>query len=725
MADAAPDAAAPENRPAKTAPGRALDPLTSWRKHWRRSAVVAAAVVLLGIPVVFAKGKPVYYTEAALRISPNYVGNLQDQGDVQLASATQYQQFVQQQLTIARSYDVAVDALARLGDQRTLWQKPDESDRHAAERLMAALNAKAVRETYLITLGLEGDKPDGLAEIVNAVATAYVEDSEEEGLFGTDARIKQLEERRETLQGQIDANVKELTTIAQELGVSTFDETSLNPLDTSLVATGEALADWRRRRLAADAKLEALKAAQERELGFELDTTVRAELENDPAVLAATKHYYEKRTALLDQASGLADEHPATKSIQRQLADLDAEFKHTNDSALAAIRKHLEQRRRTRAAEERSRAELEAQQAGEVEKQLEAEFTQQQARLSSYALKYQTALDLTAEIRRARKRVETINNRIEFFVVESRAPGFVRIVAPARPPVQPMSGGKKSLLLMVIAAAIGLGVGLPIVLDRFDPRVLVPGDVEKALGFPPLGWIAERSDGPTTALATDQVRRLALAIDRERRKHGTARIALTAVKAGSGTTTLVLELARELTAQGVRTLAFDADPSHRDRRYESAQHTQGLVTVLAGGATPGTAVVSGDDRLPDRLPLGPAHEGQLLGAQPRLVQVLETLGESYQLILIDAPPLLLSAEGESVTQLADGAFLVVGANRVVPADLKRAARVLERLAPPVVGVVMNRVHVYDQGGAFVKLLGENNPAPAQSPLGVVFRWLWT
>jgi len=35
------------------------------------------------------------------------------------------------------------------------------------------------------------------------------------------------------------------------------------------------------------------------------------------------------------------------------------------------------------------------------------------------------------------------------------------------------------------------------------------------------------------------------------------------------------------------------------------------------------------------------------------------------------------------------------------------------------------VQVYDQGGAYVKLLAESRRAPAPSSLGLVYRWLWT
>ena len=76
------------------------------------------------------------------------------------------------------------------------------------------------------------------------------------------------------------------------------------------------------------------------------------------------------------------------------------------------------------------------------------------------------------------------------------------------------------------------------------------------------------------------------------------------------------------------------------------------------------------------------------------------------MILIDTPPLLLSANAELLGEVAGGVLLVIEAGIVVPGELKRAASLLQRLDPPVVGSVLNRVKVFKGGGYFADLLKE-------------------
>jgi len=49
---------------------------------------------------------------------------------------------------------------------------------------------------------------------------------------------------------------------------------------------------------------------------------------------------------------------------------------------------------------------------------------------------------------------------------------------------------------------------------------------------------------------------------------------------------------------------------------------------------------------------------------------------------------------------------VVEAEKVFPGELRRAAQLLERLNPPVVGSILNRVKIYQGGGYFSKLVKE-------------------
>jgi succinoglycan biosynthesis transport protein ExoP len=125
--------------------------------------------------------------------------------------------------TIAR-YDIVEEALKRLGPRRFLWQQKGESDRRATERLMGALQVRPVPDTYLITVGLEGRTFEGLAEIVNTVVETYLTKHKQQEFYGSDVRVENLVKRRTELLKEIQMRVESQTTLAQELGITTFEE---------------------------------------------------------------------------------------------------------------------------------------------------------------------------------------------------------------------------------------------------------------------------------------------------------------------------------------------------------------------------------------------------------------------------------------------------------------------------------------------------------------------
>ena len=51
-------------------------------------AVIAAA----GLPFAWIKGKPLYYTEAVIFISPRFLKNLQDDKELEMQSNSQYRE---------------------------------------------------------------------------------------------------------------------------------------------------------------------------------------------------------------------------------------------------------------------------------------------------------------------------------------------------------------------------------------------------------------------------------------------------------------------------------------------------------------------------------------------------------------------------------------------------------------------------------------------------------
>ena len=70
----------------------------------------------------------------------------------------------------------------------------------------------------------------------------------------------------------------------------------------------------------------------------------------------------------------------------------------------------------------------------------------------------------------------------------------------------------------------------------------------------------------------------------------------------------------------------------------------------------------------------------------------QNLSADYDIVLIDAAPILISAESEYLARMADVTVLVAEAGKTQKAWLTRAARLLERLGISGAAAVVNKVH---------------------------------
>ena len=92
------------------------------------------------------------------------------------------------------------------------------------------------------------------------------------------------------------------------------------------------------------------------------------------------------------------------------------------------------------------------------------------------------------------------------------------------------------------------------------------------------------------------------------------------------------------------------------------------------------------DALPDRISVGLAVQRHL-PFYDRFAQALDPLLGRYDLVLLDAPPVLLSVDTEFLARYADALLLLVGARQALPGELKRSARLLEKADPRLFGVI--------------------------------------
>ncbi|MDP9319204.1 MAG: polysaccharide biosynthesis tyrosine autokinase [Actinomycetota bacterium] len=167
---------------------------------------------------------------------------------------------------------------------------------------------------------------------------------------------------------------------------------------------------------------------------------------------------------------------------------------------------------------------------------------------------------------------------------------------------------------------------------------------------------------------------------------------------GKTTTAINLAIASAKTGQSVLLLEGDLRrPKVGD--YLHLESTVGLTTVLIGRVDIDDAIQSwGTDGL-DVLTSGakPPNPAELLQSVAMLT-TLDKLRACYDLIIVDAPPLLPVTDGALLSAQADGAILVVRHGKTTKDQLSQASHHLAAVDARLLGTVLNMMRQRAGGG---------------------------
>jgi capsular exopolysaccharide synthesis family protein len=162
---------------------------------------------------------------------------------------------------------------------------------------------------------------------------------------------------------------------------------------------------------------------------------------------------------------------------------------------------------------------------------------------------------------------------------------------------------------------------------------------------------------------------------------------------GEGKSTIAINLAVSLADTGARVILVDADlrqPSIAE--YADIEGAVGLTTVLIGRAAVEDVIQPFGATKLDLLPAGqiPPNPSELLGSVA-MADLLERLSASYDMVLLDSPPLLPVTDAVVLSRLAGGALVVVGADRIHRPQLQQSLESLETAGAHLFGIVMNKI----------------------------------
>lgn len=283
--------------------------------------------------------------------------------------------------------------------------------------------------------------------------------------------------------------------------------------------------------------------------------------------------------------------------------------------------------------------------------------------------------------------------------------GVVRVTVtdPARVPLGPVS--PRPILNLALGLLVGLAAGIAAAVARetLDRRVKQESDVRALTTVPILGHIPSDSEASTDpvisgdarhglrAEALRQLRTNMQFLDVPAQERS---FVVTSSIPGEGKTVTSVNLAITLAELGRRVCLVEADlrrPTGAD--YLGLEGSVGLTHVLIGSADWQDMVQTWSPNL-DVMLAGaiPPNPSDLLAGRA-MDELLHTLETEYDVVIVDAPPLLPVTDAAILAKRCTGAILVVGLGRkaVDRQGLTESLETLETIGARVLGVVLNKV----------------------------------
>lgn len=278
----------------------------------------------------------------------------------------------------------------------------------------------------------------------------------------------------------------------------------------------------------------------------------------------------------------------------------------------------------------------------------------------------------------------------------------VSTVQPAVAPEAPSS--PRIALNLALGLFVGLAAGLALALLRETLDTVIRGeaDIRRITEAPLLGAVTFDPDAAAHPLTvhedprggrSEAFRQLRTNLAFVDVAKGVRSVTVTSSVPQEGKSSTAANLALALASAGTRVVLVDGDLRRpKVAEYLGLEGGVGLTTVLIGQAKLEDVLQPWGEGALAVLPAGviPPNPSELLGS-PRMAQVLSQLEADFDMVLVDAPPLLPVTDAAILSRGTAGALVVVGSGLINQDQLAGALENLSTVDARVLGVVLNMV----------------------------------
>lgn len=582
------------------------------------------------------------------------------------------------------------------------------------------LQAKAVLGTDVLTVSYASEKPELAKKIVDQAMKSFIKNN---------IAVNRLEARTagKFIQNQIPDALKRLEQKAENLRKfkSTNQIIDLQQETTGTVSTINKLNDELNQARSDLAEIQAREIELRSQLKLPENLAVDITSSQVPAVQEVLEQLQKVQSELATLATSRTEAHPEIIDLKQKERALKTLLRERTGDVLgyqpfiAPSRLQMDRIKQDLTAQ---LIEIQAQRIGlgrkiaalEKQKSLFKERADILPNLEKQLKERERQRDV------ARASLENLSKRLqEIRVAENQTVGNARIIEYADVYASPRAAKKKmGITAGGIFVGLLLGIASAFFVDLIDRRLKTVKEAEALFGYTVLGFIPkfETSDNTVTSeeycrYSSDVSRRVIVATSPRTVIHEAYQmlqanlkfisldkkirsIAITSSVAKEGKTEVAANLAAVTAQVGRKVLLVDAD------MYNPSQHhiwglinSIGLSNVMVGENDFEDAVQKITGNL-SVLTAGvmPPNPLALIDSE-RMTSFIEMLSVKYDCIIFDAPALVGTPDAAVLSQMVDGALVVVRPGLVNSATASAAQSLLERSEANVLGIVANGVNV--------------------------------
>jgi len=315
--------------------------------------------------------------------------------------------------------------------------------------------------------------------------------------------------------------------------------------------------------------------------------------------------------------------------------------------------------------------------------------------------------DLQAEQAQIKSRRDALLERRDTIEIDMElSPDIVAFSSPASSAAaSPDSGPGRTMAVALVVGLFG-GVGLAYLLasrsrvfhDRMEPELILEAPLLADIpdfAQEGLTTLLPVRDEPRSASA-EAFRFAAASLELKMDRQDVKSLAIISPTLGAGKSTVLANIALAAVRQGNKVLLIDADFGNQALTTllagDEGTREPGLTEVMSGGLTINQAIRSievGPDLLISLLSRGrqPVAAADLLRSEGARM-LFTTAKDEYDMVLVDAPPLLQVAYASTIAGLVDTALVLV-AHRGGVTQLDEAKDRLGLIGVPVLGYIYN------------------------------------